>query len=874
MPLTSGTKLGPYEVLAPIGAGGMGDVYKATDTRLDRIVAIKVLPTELSHNEELRQRFEREARAVSSLNHPNICTLYDIGREGDVDFMVMEYLEGETLADLLMKGALSLEEALRYGREIADALDKAHREGVVHRDVKPGNIIITKPGAKLLDFGLATPLRRGFSEAGVDVSALTEAKPLTQEGTILGTFQYMAPEQLEGQDTDARTDIFAFGAVFYEMLTGRKAFAGKSQASLITAIMSADPPAPSSLRPVTPKRLDDAIGRCLAKDADTRWQSAGDLAWELGRATEDEPEARSRATSGRLPWMVAALAVLGAVVLLGLWLSRETPEPRLPIRTTILPPNGVRYNAGVALSPDGRTLVFSVVDSDGTHVLGVRPLDAVNTRVLDGTERGRYPFWSPDSTSIGFFADGRLKKISADGGPAQSLGDVPGGAWAVGTWSETGVILFAVGAGPIYRIPEAGGTPSAVTVLDREAGEIGNYSPHFLPDGNHFFYRNLYESGQTGDSAEVHVTSLDEPGASRVVLRVISHSLQNAAHYVEPGYVVFVDEEQTLYVQPFDPKSFELTGTRTPIARNVASPEGYVSLSVASNGTLIYGAAGSGDRDGLLRWRDRSGAVQGEVGSTWTFGLSRDARRVALNQGGMQLLTTGRAGPAQLGSEDIELEPVFSPDGRFVIYYRYGDKGTELIYRAVDAEEERSLSLPPIDTFFPSDWSPDGRTVALSIPNAELGGSYDVWLYSIEDETGEPFVSTEANERHGVFSPDGDALAYQSDETGEDNIYVRPLSGSGVSTRLSPDGGRYPEWRSDGEELFYLRLDGTLMAVAFEADSGFGEPTELFQIALRPNENYDLFDVAPNGERFLVLEQVGPQRSLTLIQNWPALLER
>jgi serine/threonine protein kinase len=498
MTLTSGSRLGPYEIVSAVGAGGMGEVYKARDTRLDRTVAIKVLPAHVASDPDVRQRFEREARAVAALNHPHICTLHDIGTQDGTDFLVMEYLEGETLADRLTKSALPLDQALRYGIEIADALDKAHRAGIIHRDLKPGNIMLTKGGAKLLDFGLAKT--GAATVAGTGLSMLPTTPPnLTARGTILGTFQYMAPEQLEGLEADIRTDIFAFGAVLYEMLTGKKAFEGKSQASLIAAILDRDPPPISTVQPVTPRALDRMVSTCLAKDKDDRWQSSRDLLRELKWIAEGTSSASANAAARLPPWrhslvlLALGLTLGGILAGAGVWLAVRPARIETATSRFVMPaPEKVTFGTSTnsmsqALSRDGRYLVFVGSNADGTSRLWLRPLDSLTARVLPGTEGASSPFWSPDNRSVGFFSGGKLKKIDMSGGPAQTLADAP--SQVGGTWNPDGVILFAPSAADaLYRVSSGGGAAMPVTDLDESLREVRHAWPFFLPDGRHFLF--------------------------------------------------------------------------------------------------------------------------------------------------------------------------------------------------------------------------------------------------------------------------------------------------------------------------------------------------------------------------------------------------
>src|SRR6267378_1190530 len=501
MPILSGRRLGPYEILSAIGAGGMGEVYRARDTRLDRIVAIKVLPTHLADRSELRERFEREARTIASLNHPHICTLHDIGQQDGIDYLVMEYLEGETLAQRLLKGPLPLEQVLQYAIEISDALDKAHRKGVTHRDLKPGNIMLTKTGTKLLDFGLAK-LKQEVAPVNVQLSEVATADdPLTAKGTIVGTLQYMAPEQLEGKEVDARTDIFAFGAVVYEMATGKKCFEGKSQAGLIAAILQINPPPISSLQPMTPPALDRVVKRCVAKESDDRWQSANDLTNELKWIAESGSEAgvpapilTDRKSRKRLVWSVVAILLVAALALGAYSYLRRAPVNIEPVRFFVSPPGDLAgfgtttsgTTAPVAVSPDGRRLAFVAMGAEGRYLLWIRSLDTLAGQALAGTEGASSPFWSPDSRFIGFFAGGKLKKIEVSGGPPITLCDAPNNRG--GTWGRDGVIVFnPANLVALQKVSESGGVPTAATVLGQ--GETAHMRPSFLPDGQHFLYR-------------------------------------------------------------------------------------------------------------------------------------------------------------------------------------------------------------------------------------------------------------------------------------------------------------------------------------------------------------------------------------------------
>src|SRR6476661_994588 len=592
MALATGTKIGPYEIIAPIGAGGMGEVYRARDTRLERTVAIKVLPDHLSKSEDVRQRFEREAKTISQLSHPHICALHDVGREGETEYLVMEYLEGETLADRLLKGSLPLEQTLRYGMQIADALDKAHRLGIVHRDLKPGNVMLTKSGVKLLDFGLAKfqAAARDKQLSGVSVLA-TEAQasqPLTERGTVLGTFQYMAPEQLEGGEADARSDIFAFGALLYEMATGKKAFSGKSQASLAGSILRDDPTSITEISPMMPPALNRVIKTCLAKDPEDRFQTAHDVKLQLqwvaeggSQAGVPAPVAARRKSRERLAWGVAAAGLLAAAAL-GFGYVRRAPVPPRAVRFEVPAPEGVSAIDAPRVSPDGRYLAFSATDSEGKPRIWVRPLNAIAAQPLNGTEGTTRPFWSPDSRFLGFMAEGKLKKIEVTGGPAQKICDAPTGA--DGSWGSEGVILYdGTGKDPIHRVLAAGGSPTVAAKADTKEGEVG--WPEFLPDGRHFLYMSI---GSKPEDSTYRVGTLDSTDSKPFA------PAQTLLTYSPPGYLLFV-RDKTLVAQRFDPKALKTQGEPVPLAEHIGTDSvGLATFSVSRDGTLAYRTGDAG----------------------------------------------------------------------------------------------------------------------------------------------------------------------------------------------------------------------------------------------------------------------------------------
>ncbi|MCI0659199.1 MAG: WD40 repeat domain-containing serine/threonine protein kinase, partial [Acidobacteria bacterium] len=613
MSLVSGARLGPYEILAPLGAGGMGEVYRARDSRLDRAVAIKILHSHLSENPDLRQRFEREARAVSSLNHPHICTLYDIGRQDGIDFLVMEYLEGETLADRLAKGPLPLPLVLRTAMEIADALDKAHRQGVVHRDLKPGNVMLTKSGAKLLDFGLAKLKDAGPGKASPMASALpTQSKPLTAEGGIPGTLQYMAPEQLEGQEVDSRTDLFALGEIIYEMTTRRRPFEGKSPASLIAAILSSEPPPIADRQPLAPPALDRLARRCLAKDPEDRWQTARDVVLELksisvgtAAAGPSPPGAWHRRNRERLIWLGALLALAAALGIASLGPRGPDVDTR-SARFTVSFPEGA-VSRFTRVSPDGRH-ISATAASGGISRIWLRPLNATSARPLPGTEGAGFHFWSPDSRFIGFIAGGKLMKIDIKGGLPLALCDAPGsGPFQLGAWSSRGTILFRVDEAPghqegLFEVSEGGGVPKPLTIRDEKGEEVRVVWLSFLPDGGHFLA--LCEAPEGGATC---VASLDS-GKARRLLNTASYAV-----YSRPGYVVYV-QGGSLVAQEFDPGKLELSGEPVRIVDRFPQwgDLGPPYFSVSDTGVLVYQFPGGQSR---LVWRDRKGMEMEQVGS-------------------------------------------------------------------------------------------------------------------------------------------------------------------------------------------------------------------------------------------------------------------
>jgi eukaryotic-like serine/threonine-protein kinase len=876
--ILAGKRLGPYEILSAIGAGGMGEVYRARDTRLERTVAVKILPDHLSDRVELRERFDREARTVASLNHPHICVLHDIGQQDGTDFLVMEYLEGETLAERLKKGPLPLDQVLQYAIEISDALDKAHRKGITHRDLKPGNIMLTKSGTKLLDFGLAK-LRQETSAPNISLSKLPTADDaITAQGTIVGTLQYMAPEQLEGKEADARTDIFAFGVVVYEMATGKKAFEGKSQASLIAKILETDPPPISSLQPMTPPALDRVAKKCLAKEPEKRWQAASDVCDEVKWISDSAFQAGMAVPSlaarkKRVAWAAAAVAVAIAVIAASALYWPRTPSLEThTVRFTVGPPEKGSFSPApmfLTISPDGSKLAFVAADASGKPQLWVRALDSPAAQALSGTDNPTQPFWSADSRFVAFFAEGKLKTIAASGGSALTLADAQE-AVGSGSWSGEGVILFTSGT-TIYRVSAVGGAATPVTMLDAARQEIVHVWPYFLPDGKHFLYFAF--SGKTENSG-IFVGSLDSK-EGKLLLRATSNPV-----YVPPGYLLF-NREGTLMAQPFDAQRLQLKDEAVPVVEGVQfNPVSARSAFAASNnGVLAYRSGlpfgGTGARL-TLTWVSRNGTEQRLAAPIHNYVMPRvspDGQRVAAGieeaDGQIWVYDLSRDTLTRLtfdGKDNVD--PVWTPDGKRIAFR--GEN--RLFWQPADgsgpAEELTKSELG--STNVPGSFSPDGQVFAFM----EIGSGLDLYTLGLKDGKPQPFLRTPSNETAPRFSPDGHFIAYASDESRRYEIYVRPYPGPGGKWQISTEGGTEPAWNPKGRELFY-RSGNKMMAVEVTTQGTFsaGKPKMLFegpyQLTPLTATNYDL---SPDGQRFLMLKpsesaEAAPTQ-ITVVLNW------
>ena len=881
MLLPQGTRLGPYEIVAPLGAGGMGEVYQARDKRLERTVAIKILPKEMSADTVRKQRFEREAKIISGLNHPNICVLYDVGSQDGVDYLVMECVEGETLAKRLEKGPLPLDQVLKYGSQIADGLDRAHRSGVVHRDLKPGNIMLTAIGAKLLDFGLAKP---AAALANATTLTAVRAAPVTEEGTIVGTFQYMSPEQVEGKELDGRSDVFSLGAVLYEMVTGKRAFEGKNQLSVASAILEKEPELISAAKPMTPRALDHAVKKCLTKLPDERWQSVSDLASQLKWISET---ASQQGEAGRVPaarrrWERAGWLLAGAFFLLlmpsgvALWnASSERPTPMYFHASVPFAANDL------ALSPDGRTLAMVAYSARvNNYVLWTYEIGGRQTGSLDGTQEASYPFWSPDGRSIGFFADGKLKKVDLPGGQVQVLCDAPNGRG--GTWNRDGVVVFTPDSfGGLSRVSASGGVPVEMTQPDTSRFETSHRWPVFLPDGRHFIYLAANFTGKFEYNANF-LGSLDSQER-----RLLVSTSANAA-YAEPGYLLYL-RDKTLVAQPFDRRRYVLSGEPHTLSDEVLYTH-LVNRAVfsVSSGAVLVTQTGKGAALSQLTWFDRNGKPVGTTGAPGSYGnarLSPDGRRVAVDQTNpdgrnvdILILEPDGVAPTRLTFDpSAHSTPIWSPNGKQILFSWNRKFGAQLYLKPTDGSgsEEEAADLGagfPVNTW---DWSRDGKYVLVRKGN-------ELWYLSWPERVARPLLQAKWTVQNAQFSPDGRWMAYTSNETGSTEIYVSPFPSANGKWQVSSAGGEEPRWRQDGKELFYLSAEGKMMAVAVTKGASFKAeaPVALFQTQRRrqPISSFAVFsyDVSGDGQRFLIITKVDEASAapLSVFLNWASEMEK
>jgi serine/threonine protein kinase len=889
MALSTGALLGPYQILGALGSGGMGEVYRARDTRLGRTVAIKILP---AADVDLKARFAREARAIAALTHPHICTLYDVGHQDGTDYLVMEDLDGETLAARLRRGPSAAGDVLKHAIEIAAALAAAHRAGIVHRDLKPANIMLTSSGAKLLDFGVAKLRPAGKAGLAGMAATVSGSTPLTADGLIIGTPQYMAPEQLEGRDADSRSDLFAFGAIVYEMATGHRAFAGGTAASVIGAIMSAEPRL-DELRTRTSGALEHLVKTCLLKNPEERRQTAHDVLLELEWIAEQRSGAPEPRRGGRRHWIwivpVAAL-VLVAVALTPGVIGRNSPSTSM--RVTLLPPGPEPPNSFPAISPDGTRVAFTAYRPSNETVLWIRPLESEAAVSIPGTDGAFLPFWSPNGRSVGFFAGGKLKTVPADlqtaAPPVQTLADAPDARG--GTWSQDGRIVFARNIEDgLYAVPASGGEVTAVTTLNRTAKENSHRWPQFLPDGRRLLY--LARSADPNNQG-IYVGT---PGASdwQLVLRTAVNAMVAASLRQTQGlrlrrgtehHLLFLREE-TLMAQPFDLERLQLQSEPFPIAQSIGIAINRGQFSVSNNALLVYRGMSAPPR--RLVYFDRQGhRLPGGTDRFATFPrISRDGKQVAFVSvdpgpatGDIWIEDVGRRIANRLTSHQaFEWIPIWAPQGDRVAFGSNRNGVMDLYEKMVGAAEQEHLLLESKERKIPTHWSNDGSVLLYQQETAGYG--WDLWALLRDSRRAFPLLQSRFNETQGALSPDGKWLAYTSDETGEPQVYLRPYPGpstgvekqvSDTSRRLSSDGGDQPRWRADGKELFYLGADGKVMALFDKNGPPFVDAAAapLFAIAARRSADQQ-FDVSGDGLRFVAAlpseESVSP---LTLLINW------
>jgi serine/threonine protein kinase/Tol biopolymer transport system component len=898
MALTSGTKLGPYEIQSLLGAGGMGEVYRARDTRLDRTVAVKVLASHLSSSPELKHRMEREGRAISSLNHPSICQLYDIGSQNGADYLVMEFLEGETLADKLRKGAMPPNEIYKVGIAVAEALAVAHRSGIVHRDLKPGNIMLTAGGAKLMDFGLAKPLGTPAAPSGsgtappsftaaATMSGPTPLSPLTTAGSIIGTIQYMSPEQIEGKEADARSDIFALGAVLYEMAAGKRPFSGKSQISLASSILESDPASIRELKPNTPPAFEHLVTTCLQKNPEDRYLAAHDIRLELQfiageksslsatEAAPSPPPASNRRE--RIAWAAGILAAIVLGILAGIFFHRSAPAR--VTRTVIDPPEKATLDltgdsAGPpVLSPDGGMLAFAASAADGKITLWVRPMNSLEPRQLAGTDNAIFPFWSPDGRSLGFFAEGKLKTIDVDGGSPQTVADAPFGRG--GAWGPGGVILFSpLTQAGLMRVSANGGTPVPATKID-SIQHTSHRWPFFLPDGKHFLYLAIHHDPGKAANNTLYYASIDG-GESKALL----HSQSNAVY--GSGYLLFARNEQ-LMAQPFDPSNGTLSGEAQVVAKGVVNDPTTWHMDASAAGELLVLASG-GTGDWQLLWMDRGSkqitTVAEKLSNLQMARISPQGDRIAMQidtgANDIWVLDVARGIKTRLTFGPVSnMFPVWSPDGKWIVYTADRNGRANLIRKPSDGGGAEEILLTDEQLIFPTDWSRDGKYIFYS--RGPVGGQ-EVWALPMEGERKAFLVAPRSANSFSVFgrlSPDGRWLAYSSNESGTNEIYVVPFRGGQGKWQVSANGGAIPHWSRDGKELFYMDASYNLFALPVNQVGGalqFGTAEQLVRNWSAPQVFYD---ISPDSKRIL-LDRISQQvsQSVTVVTNFTAGLKK
>ena len=904
MSLSPDSTLAHYTIISKIGAGGMGEVYRARDTRLDREVAIKLLPSEVANDSDRLQRFEQEARATSALNHPNILTVYDIGTHDGSPYIVAELLEGEELRDRLDAGMIPLRKVTDYAQQIVNGLSAAHEKGIIHRDLKPENLFITNDDrVKILDFGLAK-LRPNPGEQNGSEDATRKA--ITNPGVVMGTVGYMSPEQVRGDKSDHRSDIFSFGTILHEMISGRRAFRRDTMAETMTAILREQPEELSTSNPNINPALERIVNRCLEKKPERRFHSAHDLGFALESLSAQSSSASSSGSGlttqtsialigetnrskwrERLPWIVAGISIVGLLSLLAFTLARPRRSETSPTvsRFVVMAPENVNMLLSPELSPDGRDLVFATV-KDGETALWIRPLGSLIATQIPGTEGVSNPhFWSPDSRSIAFPVAGQLKRLDLPGGNPKTLCALPHGVPGNGgTWNKDGVILFSA-AGKIFRVSANGGTPELVIGEDPNTDGVSRY-PIFLPDGHHFLY--LKTGTQQGASySEIFATSIDGGERTRLT-SAESHARYTAAG---GGNLIFA-RDGALVAQSFDAASLKLSGEPYTISEKVSiniMESGF--FSVSGDGTVVLDPMGSRFDFQVLEWFDRSGKPLGTLGENGSYmssvsnqKLSPDGKRVAVSKVDPQTRTRdiyvidiARNTSSRLTFDPGEDQyPIWSPDGSRIAWNSNREGGVTAIYQKLaSGVGEDELLLKSDAPISPSAWSPDGRFHLYNRTDPKNGT--DIWVLPTDGEK-KPFVflQTPFNESAPRFSPDGKFVAYISQDQGRAEVFVQPFPASGNRWQISNNGGRAPAWRGDGKEIFFVSIDNKLVSVDVKTGNGFevGIPKPLFDLMPLRAVSFSYVNFAPSldGQKFLITHQRETVASLqyVVVQNWAA----
>ncbi|MCG6962358.1 MAG: protein kinase [Acidobacteria bacterium] len=897
MSLTAGGRLGPYEITAKLGEGGMGEVWRATDSKLGREVALKLLPEDFADDPDRHARFEREAKLLASLNHPNIATLYGLEHLDGKHALAMELVEGEGLDQRIARGAIPLEEAIPIALQIAEALEAAHEAGIVHRDLKPANVRIRPDGTvKVLDFGLAKVWEADVANSSLSLSP-TVTRHATVEGVILGTAAYMSPEQARGRPVDKRADIWAFGVVLWEMLTGRQMFSGETVTDVLASVLKQE--TDWTLLPAsTPNTLRHVLRRCLERRPAERVRDIGDVRWELARiagAGIDEADVADTAPSGQrrgrtaLAWIAGAALGVAATALIGLTVLRPHTTPPRAVRSFLVAPENATFDfrasvGGPVLSPDGSKLVFAARDANGASSLWIRPLDSLSAQPLRGTENAYFPFWSPDSRWVGFFVTGKLRKIDVTGGPPETLCDASNGRG--GSWSSDGVIVFAPDVfGGLARVSAAGGAPTPLSQTKASRQGYSERWPFFLPDGRHF----VYWAGGPLNSGEVktdgiYLRSLDG-GAPRLLFPSDSNAL-----YAPPGYLLYL-RTQTLMVQPFDASSGKLGGEAFPIAEDIANPQNYRfgDFSVSQEGTLVYQTGETGLTQ--LVWLDSAGRQVGTVGDPAAidgFRMSPDGKFLAEQVSDARsknvdlwVVDLGRGVRTRFTFDPgLEISPVWSPDGRRIAYTANPKGHMDIYVKNADGSGRARPLIESEVTKYADDWSPDGKTLSMTVVDPRGNTITDIWTVPVEGEhKPKPFVATPFVEGSSVFSPDGRWLAYASNESGRSEVYLTPFPGPGGKWQVSQSGGGEPEWRRDGGALFYRAPDGALFEAKVTATGSaveVGTPRQLFSAPRTGGSGTGrTYAVSPGGDRYLVLHPIQNSATpLTLVTNWTSALKK